>query len=60
MIKKKKSNFFQLARNREWKKMLHGEGKKLRVMREKKKLEKRKEKTKEDKRRLYNKRKLKV
>lgn len=31
--KKKKSNFLQLARNREWKKMLHGEGKKLRVMR---------------------------
>lgn len=30
---KKKSNFLQLTRNREWKKMLHGEGKKLRVMR---------------------------
>lgn len=29
----KKSNFLQLARNREWKKTLHGEGKKLRVMR---------------------------
>lgn len=33
VLKKKKSNFLQLARNREWKKMLHGEGKKLRVMR---------------------------
>lgn len=57
----KRSIFFQLARNREWKKILYGEGKKLRVMREKKKLAKReKEKTKEDKRRLCNQWELKV
>lgn len=42
----KRSIFFQLARNREWKKILYGEGKKLRVMREKKKLDKREGKDK--------------
>lgn len=56
----KTSNFFQLARNRKWKKLLYGEGKRLKAMRDKEKLQKRKDKTKEDKRRFYNKWKLKV
>lgn len=56
----KTSNFFQLARNRKWKKLLYGEGKRLKAMRDKEKLQKRKDKTKEDKRRFYNKQKLKV
>lgn len=56
----KTSNFFQLARNREWKKLLYGEGKRLKAMRDEEKLQKRKDKTKEDKRRFYNKQKLKV
>jgi len=34
----KTSNFFQLARNRKWKKLLYGEGKRLKAMRDKEKL----------------------
>lgn len=34
----KTGNFFQLARNRKWKKLIHGEGKKLIAMRDKEKL----------------------
>jgi len=34
----KTSNFFQLARNREWKKLLYGEGKRLKAMRDEEKL----------------------